>query len=91
MMQKVALADILYVEGYGNFVKIHVAGKYILVAETMTDIQTRLPAFLRIHKSYLVNPEALNFMEGNRLFLKNGAELPLGNSYKQAVMGKLWR
>ncbi|TAE08761.1 MAG: DNA-binding response regulator [Bacteroidetes bacterium] len=88
-MHKIALADILYVEGYGNFVKIHVADKYILVAETMTDIQTRLPAFLRIHKSYLLNINALDKIEGNRIFLHNKQELPLGNSFKQAVLEKL--
>lgn len=88
-MHKIALADILYVEGYGNFVKIHVADKYILVAETMTDIQTCLPTFLRIHKSYLLNINALDKIEGNRIFLHNKQELPLGNSFKQAVLEKL--
>jgi DNA-binding LytR/AlgR family response regulator len=89
VMHRIAFADILYVEGYGNFVKIHVADKYILVAETMADIQTRLPTFLRIHKSYLLNINALDKIEGNRIFLKNNKELPLGNSFKQAVLEKL--
>lgn len=88
-MHKIALADIQYVEGYGNFVKIHVNDKYILVAETMTDIQTRLPTFLRIHKSYLLNINALDKIEGNRVFLHTEQELPLGNSFKQAVLEKL--
>jgi DNA-binding LytR/AlgR family response regulator len=88
-MQKIDIASILYVEGYGNFVKIYTQDKYTLVAETMSDIQTRLPAFLRIHKSYLLNIQALWRIEGNRIFLNNQKELPLGNSFKQAVLERL--
>ncbi len=88
---KLLPANISHIEAYGNFVKIYVAEKFLVVADTMTDIHTRLPTFVRVHKSFLLNPDFLSAMEGNRLFLKEGIELPLGLSYKQSAMEKLWK
>jgi len=54
---KVLFSDILYVEGCGNFVKVFANRKMIMVAETMTHIEEKLPGniFLRVHKSFIVS------------------------------------
>ncbi|WP_210520762.1 LytR/AlgR family response regulator transcription factor [Hymenobacter terricola] len=55
--ERVRFAELLFVEGYGNFVKCHLAsGRALLTAETMKQMESQLPAgqVLRIHKSCLV-------------------------------------
>ncbi len=81
--------NIIYIRAYGNFVKIYTTEKMLLVAETLTTIQSQLPQFLRVHKSFLVNLDFLSKIDGNVLILKNNENLPIGNSYKQAVLERM--
>ena len=41
-------------------------------------------AFLRIHKTYLVNKDKVNSLDGNRLHVQ-GDKLPISSSYKVMV------
>lgn len=81
---KINLSDILYVEGYGNFVKISITGKMLLVPETMTAIQEMLPSnkFARVHKSFIVSFEKIDKLEGNTLKIKD-KRIPVGKYYKK--------
>ena len=89
-MQKIDLEEIRYIEAYGNFVKIHVAEKFFLTAETLVSIQKSVPAFLQVHRSYIINLDFAEKINGNRLILKDKTEIPIGSSYKQAVIRK-WK
>lgn len=53
---KINFADILYIEGMQNFVKIHTSAKPYLVSNTMKAMEELLPSaeFIRVHKSYIV-------------------------------------
>ena len=54
---KIALTDIIYIEGLDDYLKIHIAGSQPVVARmTMKAILEKLPAaaFVRIHRSYIV-------------------------------------
>lgn len=89
--ERVRFADLLYVEGYGNFVKCHLASRRtLLTAETMKSLESQLPAaqFLRAHKSYLVNVAGIERLQGNVLFI-GGHELPVGSTYRQEVLRRL--
>jgi two-component system, LytTR family, response regulator len=81
---KINLADILYIEGYGNFVKIYSIGKMLLVPGTMTAIQDMLPSnkFIRVHKSFIVPFEKIDKLEGNTLKIKD-KRIPVGKYYKK--------
>jgi DNA-binding LytR/AlgR family response regulator len=53
---------IVYIEGKGNYSIIHLKNqKQVVMAKTLKkfEAQLRLNQFVRIHKSYLVNTEAL--------------------------------
>lgn len=89
IIYRLEVENIVYVGAYGNFVKIHTLEKMFLVAETLTTMQSQLPNFVRVHKSFLVNFNFLSKIEGNILALKNNENLPIGNSYKQAVLEKI--
>lgn len=86
--ERVRFAELLVVEGYGNFVKCHLAsGRVLLTAETMKHMESELPAsqFVRAHKSYLVNMMQVDRLSGNCLHLGN-REVPVGNTYRHSVL-----
>lgn len=89
--ERVRLAELLMLEGYGNLVKVHrVAGRLLLTPTTLKQLEERLPAtdFLRVHKSYLVNAAHIERVSGN--YLRVGAhDIPIGNTYRQEVLRRL--
>lgn len=85
--QKIDTADIVYIAAAGNYAKLHfLQQRPLLASETMGDLQKLLPQFIRVHKSYLINVDYLSKLEGNRVYLQGGAEIPIGVSYKQSVL-----
>ncbi|UCS92571.1 LytTR family DNA-binding domain-containing protein [Echinicola marina] len=89
---KIALSDILYIEGLADYLKIHlVTGKPIITRMTMKGIMDELPAsFLRVHRSYIVPKKRIESIRNKVIYL-GGLEIPIGATYKQAVeeaMGK---
>lgn len=84
---KVSLKEVYYLESYGNYVKIWLEDTFILTPATLSSFEESLPidSFLRIHKSFIINKEYIDYLEGNMLFLKNGQELSVGKSYRQGV------
>lgn len=87
-LQKINPAEVLYIAAAGNYVKLHFpAQRPLLASETLSEMQKQLPRFIRVHKSYLVNVDYLSKLEGNRVYLQGGVEIPIGVSYKQSVLG----
>lgn len=87
---QIPLNDILYVEAYGNYLKVHTPGKVYVPRETMHDMEDKLPVegFLRIHKSYIINLARIESVSGNRVFINN-KEIPVGEMYKLALKQKI--
>lgn len=86
-LRKVHYSDILYVEGYGNFVKVFLEGNTMLLAtETMTNIEKALPEdlFVRAHKSYIVSIQKISQIQPHELKI-GGTSIPIGNLYKMKV------
>jgi DNA-binding LytR/AlgR family response regulator len=89
--ERVRFVDLHLVEGYGNFVKCHLAsGRMLLTAETIKQMERHLPArqFLRTHKSYLVNLTHVERLRGNVL-LVGAREVPVGSTYREQVLRQL--
>jgi len=84
---RVALDDILYVEGLKDYVKVHLKStpKALLSLMSLKAMEDRLPArrFLRIHRSFIV---ALDKIEAvRRLTVQIGSlTIPVGDQYKEA-------
>ncbi|MEL6536012.1 MAG: LytTR family DNA-binding domain-containing protein [Bacteroidota bacterium] len=85
-MVRVETVDLGYVEAYGNYIKLHmVSGDVLLVGQTLSGFQKRLPdAFLQCHKSFVVNTEHIQSMEGNQLTVGKGV-VPVGKSHQASV------
>ncbi|WP_461149595.1 LytR/AlgR family response regulator transcription factor [Spirosoma pulveris] len=57
LKRPVPVASIEYLEAKGNYTWVHITrNKPLLVAITLKQMARRLPTFLRLHKSLLVNP-----------------------------------
>jgi DNA-binding LytR/AlgR family response regulator len=87
-MLKVVFADIIWIEGLKDYVKIHLQSEaHPLVARmSMKTLEDQLPSgqFLRIHKSYIVSKNAITALRKNSVFLGR-EELPVGDHYREAV------
>ena len=89
-LQKVALANILYLEGLRDYIAFHTTTGKILSLERMKNMDDLLPqnSFLRIHKSYIINIKNIDYIERGRIVI-NKEHLPIGETYKEIVRTKL--
>ncbi len=80
---KVMLADILYIEGIKDYVKMKLKGKSLLTKTTMKYLEEKLPrrTFMRVHKSFIVSLNAVEKIENNRIVIE-GQRIPIGSSYR---------
>jgi DNA-binding LytR/AlgR family response regulator len=87
---KIPYDDLLYIEGYGEYVKVVTTGKTYLVRDSLSEFEQKLSAdhFLRIHKSYIVNLFKITGFSSVHVMLKSN-ELPIGRIYREKVVGIL--
>lgn len=86
---KIDVDEIQYIEAYGNYIKIFTE-KMTLTPQTLSDFLDKLPHdFIRIHKSFVINFNTLKLIDGNQIVLQSGAKLPIGKSYKKAVLDRI--
>jgi len=85
--RRVELADILYLESYGNYVKVWTGPKFLLTTRTLHSLIQELPTedFIKIHKSFVVQKSNVDYLEGNQLVMKNGQALPVGKMQREVV------
>ena len=83
-------ATILYIEAYGNYLKVHTPDKTYVIRETMHEMQNLLPEkeFIRVHKSYIVSLAHIESIMGNRISIK-GEEIPVGEIYKLSLKERI--
>ncbi|MBK9637162.1 MAG: response regulator transcription factor [Bacteroidetes bacterium] len=84
---RINFADIHYIEGMKDYVKIFTNEKMIVTLHTMKFFEANLPSdqFIRIHKSYIANSSSIKSISGNELELHQN-RLPIGSSYKENLM-----
>lgn len=77
-------SEIFYLESYGNYVKVWLEKEYHLTPRTLASFESELPTsdFFRIHKSFIINRKHIDYVEGNRVALKNKTELPIGKNQR---------
>ncbi len=83
---RIAIADIRYVEGMSEYLKIYLEGqKPVITLLSMKKMEDYLPQqqFMRIHRSYIVNLEKIQEVNKNRIILDAETYLPLGDLYKE--------
>ncbi|UAY57126.1 LytR/AlgR family response regulator transcription factor [Arachidicoccus terrestris] len=88
-LKKIILSTVLYIEGLGDYITLYTTEGKTLSLERIKYMEEILPScFLRIHKSYIININSIDFIEKNRIII--GKEyLPIGASFKEKVRIKL--
>jgi DNA-binding LytR/AlgR family response regulator len=93
VMVKLELNDIVYVEGFGDYVKIFTVSRTLMILLTMSKMMETLPSskFKRVHKSFIINTDKISSIDsGNSLVIMNDKkEITLGRAYKQDFIAKL--
>ncbi|MCF3108872.1 LytTR family DNA-binding domain-containing protein [Niabella sp. CC-SYL272] len=86
---KIAIADICYIEGLKDYIKIHLsaARKPVLTRMTMKAMEEKLPqgAFARTHKSYLVALSKITVIKRDLVCIDQ-VEIPISESYKEPFL-----
>ena len=90
----IAAGDIAWLQAQANYVGLHVNGHDYLLRSTLTDFLGQLdPArFVRVHRSYAVNRDAIAEIvpldSGDaRLAMKDGSTVPCSRRYRDALAG----
>ncbi|BDD12406.1 DNA-binding response regulator (plasmid) [Fulvitalea axinellae] len=85
-MVKVKLDELHYVESLKDYLKIHLADRFIVTRETISGLVDRLPknSFLRIHRSFVVNLSHIDAYTNESVEI-NKTVLPISRQYKQEV------
>lgn len=83
---RILFKDILYIEGWKDYVKIHLKDKPhpILSLMSMKGLEETLPStkFIRIHRSFIIQKNKIDSISKNRVMIGK-KELPIGESYKE--------
>lgn len=83
---KINFTEIIYIEAIGDYLKVILTGKNLVIHETIKGLLEQLPSglFLRVHKSFIVAIDRINFIEGNQLQV-GSSYIPIGRSFKDDV------
>ena len=85
---RVKLSEIVYVEGMSEYLKIHLQGqrKPLVVLLSMKKMEERLPqaAFMRIHRSFIINLREIQEVNTNRVVMGPDIYLPIGDLYRDS-------
>jgi len=80
---KIPLADILYIEGLADYLKIYIKDRKTIMARMpMKDMLEKLPAadFIRVHRSFILPFSKIEAVRGTTIFIGDN-EFPIGRTY----------
>lgn len=86
---KLPHTEIKHIQGAKNYAVIQTTTTAIVASERLHQLEQLLPSdsFLRIHKSFIINLDHFECLNGNSIQLKGTAEcLPLGSTYRQGFL-----
>jgi DNA-binding LytR/AlgR family response regulator len=84
---RIALDDIMYIEGLKDYVKVHLKGieKAVLSLTSLKALEEKLPSkrFMRVHRSFIVSLDKVTSMTKNSLQIGK-MNITIGDQYKEA-------
>lgn len=86
---RISLSDITYIKGYGEYLQIHTAESPspVLTLSSFNSLLQKLPSnFLQVHRSYVVNMNAIKSVNKSRIIFDSDVVVPIGDSYKDAFV-----
>lgn len=89
--EKVYTNDILYIESLKNYVSINLKDNQIITYSTLKHFEVELSQknFVKIHKSFIVAISHITKTDSLSVYLSNGKDLPIGDTYKKQFFEKI--
>ncbi len=90
-LYKILIADILFIEGLDDYLKIHIQNQKTIVARmTMKTILEKLPVadFVRVHRSFIVPLAKIDKVRNKIIYIEN-EEIPLSASYETVFLSMI--
>jgi len=89
-LEKVNFNDILFIEGMGDYRRIHTTEKRIMTLQTFSELEQIIPnsIAIRVHKSYMVAISKIESIERNRIKIKE-TRIPVSESYKASFLAQI--
>lgn len=83
--------DIDYIESSHNYIKLYTGTKEHLAYSSLKELESFLPSgvFMRVHKSYIINRDKIESIDGNMIRMDNGAAILIGESFRKDFFNKL--
>lgn len=87
---RIGLDEIFFIEGCGDYLKIHTVNGHVKTLLSFAKLQTMLPAeeFIRIHRSFII-PLSKIRSTGKNWILIGQKRVPLGDYYKKDFLKRL--
>ena len=87
---RVAFRDILFAQAWGDYVKLQIISGMLLANASLKQLELGLPpnCFIRIHKSYLIALNRVEYLEGNQVRIGHFT-IPVGISYRETLYQRL--
>ncbi len=84
---KVNHDDILFVQSFGEYVKLYTKDDVILALQTTAFMETLLPSedFIRIHRSHIININQITEIDGNQVVIEQH-KLPISKRMRESFM-----
>lgn len=84
--QRVALKDISLLEADGNYTTIYTQKEKFIYSTQLKYMEEKLPTdrFIRVHRSHVINIDAVDGWEGNTLFVQN-KRVMVSKQYREKV------
>lgn len=87
---KIPLADILYIEGLADYLRIHMKDrKPVMARMPMKDMMEKLPVadFIRVHRSFILPFNRIQAVRGMTIFIDD-KEFPIGKTYTEEFFNR---
>jgi DNA-binding LytR/AlgR family response regulator len=90
VLKRINIDDIVYLEAMGDYVKVFTSLKFHVVHATLKSLEGKLssPKFMRVHRSYIVALNKIDFIEDGVINLGHAA-VPIADAYRTQLNQRL--
>lgn len=89
---KINPTELIYIEGMRNYICLYTETDKVVVHGTLITIEESLKHLnyiCRVHKSFFINLNKINYVEQHMILLTNKKNIPIGLSYRDLVYEKI--
>jgi len=90
LIDKVIYDELIYAEAMMNYVMLHTVSKKMMVYMTIKSLEEQLPTdiFIKVHKSFIVNKNKIQSIEGNILDTGN-QKITISQNLREKVISEI--